>query len=127
MGSFSVAERNKWLTDFTSVTSYIALYVGDPMSGGTELPFTGGYARKAIPGSAWGPVFNGTIANDEAIDFAKATNNWNDGNNITHFALMDSPTGSTIRASDDLPVGGKPVMINDTASFSVGDLAFSIT
>jgi hypothetical protein len=78
---------------YTSPNTYLAAYVGNPLSTGIEA--TGGsYARQAV---TWGGVTSGTNEyideNSGEIAFPEATADWGE---ITHFATFDALTSGNM-------------------------------
>jgi len=78
---------------YTPPSTYLALFVGNPLSTGTEVS-GGSYARQAV---SWAGVTSGTNEytddNDGEIAFPEATANWGE---ITHAATYDALTAGNM-------------------------------
>lgn len=115
---------------FTPPTNvYVALSSTDPGVDGQSItePSGGGYARESTAAADWDAATNANPSvkqNGNAIDFGTASATWLSGNNLTHFALWRSASGTT---EADFLYGGalttaKPVTSGDPVQFPVGDL-----
>lgn len=82
-----------WLrgTTISGFTSYLALYNGDPASGGTELTGTG-YARMAVTFAEPAEQVSGqmTMQNNAAMESAAANVNWG---TWAYGVILDAATG----------------------------------
>lgn len=126
MGDFTNDTKNGWLTDFTDSIMYLALFVGDPTDGGTELSASN-YARVAVPTASWGTAANGSVANTTLVAFPQAAAAWT-ASDITYWALYTASTSGTLRAYDELAVGlQQPIALGNTVKFNIGDLTLSVT
>lgn len=82
----------------------VALFVGDPMDGGTEMPdetelddlsvVPNGYARVTIAQSAWAAAVDGEKRTAVPVQFANALAEWPE--TATHWALFDAADGTTM-------------------------------
>src|SRR4051812_3045343 len=88
--------------------NYVALFTADPTDAGlltNEVPFTFGYTRLVRPladGDWTTPATVGGIdqmTNAINYTYGAPTGDWAGGANITHFAIMDAPTGGNMVAS----------------------------
>lgn len=99
MSGLSYAEANALLTaSVLGGTTYLALLTADPKRSDTgstlpEATYTG-YARAAVPVSAWAAPANGSVANDEAITFASCTGG---SATIVAFALCSAATAGSVK------------------------------
>jgi len=97
---------------------YCSLWIGDPLSGGTEASGTG-YAREATTfgaASTAGEVV--TSANSAVIDFGTAgTGGWG---TVTHFAIYSAITGGT-RLATGLLSPARAVADTDPVKFNIGE------
>ena len=126
MGKFAVAVKNGWLDDVTNSILYMALFVGDPSSGGVEVSGAN-YARVAVPTASWGAASASSCANSAAITFPQATG-VQSASNVTYFALYDAATSGNLKFQDDLPVAQQqPIVENNTVEFAVGAVVISIS
>ena len=79
-----------------SATRYVALFTSSPTDagGGTEVS-GGAYARAATTAATWASASTttGATSNAAAVLFPTASSGWG---SVTHFALMDAPTGGNI-------------------------------
>jgi len=126
MGKFATTVKNGWLDDVTSVTLYLALFVGDPAGAGVEIS-GGDYARKSVAAADWSVASSALVHNTNAITFPQATGVWS-ASNITHFALFDAATAGNLMASDDLPAAQQqPIVDGNTVEFAAGDLDLTIS
>lgn len=93
MPSMPLHARNQMLDAIpTFGTYYLALFTSAPnitTGGGTEVS-GGGYAREIIPG--WPDAANGELVLD-GLQLNGATGSWG---TITHWGIMDGPTGTAI-------------------------------
>lgn len=71
----------------------VALFVGDPLAGGTELASTGGYARATVPnnGTSW-PAAAGGAKTSTPIVWATSTAAWSGV--PTHWQAFNADTGN---------------------------------
>jgi len=126
MGKFTTAVKNGWLDDVTSATLYMALFVGDPSSGGTEISGAN-YARLSVPATSWGAASSASCSNSAAITFPQATGVWS-ASNVTYFALYTAVTGGDLKFQDDLPVAQQqPIVENNTVEFAIGSIVLTVS
>jgi len=126
MGVFVDSVKNDWLDDFTSSTTYVALFVGDPSDGGTELS-SSNYARKSVAAADWNAASSGSLTNANAITFVQATGEWS-ASDITYWALYDAASDGNLLAYDELAAGQQqPIAANNTVEFAAGDITLEIT
>ena len=120
----SDAARNAVLDASLSSTAapeslYLALFAGDPASGGVEIS-GGGYARVAVPRSAWAAASGGQKSNSAELTFPTSTGAWS--GTATHTALMSASTGGDRWDTGAL---GSPVAVTESGavvSFPAGTL-----
>lgn len=118
-------------------TIHVALYTAAPSDSAAGTEVTGGsYARVAVTSSLanWAGTqaagsatassgTGGTTSNNAAITFPAPTANWG---SITHFALMDAPTGGNMLFLGALNTA-KTVNSGDAApQFAAGALSIQI-
>jgi hypothetical protein len=126
MGDFTPEVKNGWLDGFTSVTLYLALFVGDPAGAGVEISGAN-YARLPVVAGDWSVASNGFKHNANAVTFPKATG-IQSSDDITHWALFDALAAGNLKNSDDLPVAQQqPIVENNTVEFGIGDIDLSIS
>lgn len=126
MGKFSEAVKNGWLDDVTSGTLYMALFVGDPSSGGVEISGAN-YARLSVPATSWASASAASCTNTAAVTFPQS-NGIQSSDNVTHFALLDAVSGGNIKFQDDLPVAQQqPIVENNTVEFGIGSIVLTIS
>lgn len=107
---------------------YIALFNGDPAGTGVEIASTGGYARAsvAVSDAAWtAPAADGSyqyIANVNAITYGTPTADWNGGNPVTHFGIMDASSGGNRLESGPLPTARIIQGGDNPAQFPAGSI-----
>jgi hypothetical protein len=128
-GSFADYTENKVLdhivgkTSFTMPTAYLALFTAAPTDAGGGTEVTGGsYARKSTAGSDWAAASAGANSNAAVITMVTATANWG---TIVAAALFDAVTAGNMLIWGDLTVS-KVVNTNDTLSFPIGNIAFTL-
>lgn len=90
----TAAECDTYLA--TLDNTFLALFNGDPLGAGTELPTISGYARQAI---TWGAPTNASgatrqRANTNIMTFGPFTGA---AGNATHFAIMSLVSGGVMR------------------------------
>jgi len=108
-------------TAFTMPTAYVALYVGDPQDGGTEVSGVD-YAREETAGSDWGnatftiPI--GSISNVNDIDFGTAGGAWG---TVDSVAIFDAATDGNMLITGDIVVP-RPIVLNDPVKYPAGTL-----
>ncbi len=125
MGGFSEAARNGWLDDLVNGDRYLALYVGDPASGGAELSESN-YERKQVLASDWNAASGGTKTNKNTISFVKSDDVWS-SENVTHFAIFDQASGGNMLGWDDFPSNQQqPIMAENTVQFAAGNIQLII-
>lgn len=100
-GNFSTAYKVKYLNllrgvNLTGFSPYIALWNGDPDTGGAELSGAG-YARFAISFSTpeVQPSGQSMIKNTALISSPRSLDNWG---TLTHLAVMDAASGGEVVA-----------------------------
>lgn len=71
----------------------VALFVGDPANGGTELAATGGYAAATVAndGTTWPDAPADGAVTSDLVEFAASSAAWADS--PTHFLIRDGDTG----------------------------------
>ena len=107
-------------TAMAAWTPRLALYVGDPLSGGVEVS-GGSYARQLVTFAA--PIGNQMI-NSNLIQFPTPTGTWGV---LTHGALVDAASGGNIRQVYQLPGtdAQRTVIVGSVPpSFSPGTLIY---
>lgn len=115
-------------------TVYVGLNASDPTDAGnaTELAFTNGYGRAAVPSTTayWtAPATAGAaeqIQNAQNVTYGIPTGDWNSGNPITWVTLLDLATAGNLLGSGAL---GTPrtVLADDNAPvFGPGSLVISL-
>lgn len=103
-------------TAFTSPsTVYVALFNGDPASGGTEVS-GGGYARQS---AAFSAPSSGVTANTAPINFTNMP-----AATITHVAIYDSLSGGN-RLYSQAAAASKNTNSGDTTAIATGGLTIS--
>lgn len=99
---------------------YVALYVGDPNSGGTEISTSGSaYTRKLATFS----ISTNTARNTADIEWSIATSNWG---TITHAAIYDASTGGNMLVVAPL-VTSKTIGIGDVLRILATTLVVTLT
>lgn len=95
---------------------FVALYVGDPKTTGTEVSTVGtNYSRKQVTFSA---AAGGQTSNSLEVDFGVATANYS-ASPIDYFALLDNSTGGNMLYSDSLTVS-QTISNGNQPKFAVG-------
>ena len=99
---------------------YVALFVGDPASGGTEISTSGtAYVRK----SSSFTISANVATNTSNIEYAAATSAWG---TITHAAIYDALSGGNQLVT--APLGtAKPIATGDVLRFPAGQLSVTLT
>ena len=123
MGAFASANAMK--DELSIANQYVALFKGNPESGGVEVS-GGAYARVAL---GWGAAnwtrTNSVVTNDNAINFPTPTANWAPaGNEVTHFAIFDALTNGNMLESVALPVA-RIIVTGDPVVFAAGQIQFT--
>lgn len=87
----------------------VALFDGDPLTGGVELAPDGGYVRVTVPndGSTWPTAPDGGAVTSVALSWGPSTDAWSAV--ATHFVLFDDADGATAWDSGLLADGGVSV------------------
>lgn len=99
---------------------YVALYVGDPASGGTEVSTSGSaYSRQ----SAAFTISGGAASNTSQLQWSAATSSWG---TITHVAIFDASTSGN-RLVDAALSTSKSIGIGDVLQIPAGDLDVTLT
>jgi len=114
---FSESSRNTML-DANPNTQYLALFVGDPLSGGVECSGTG-YARIAATMAAASGAERVNSSGDHV--FTVGAGGWQAG--VTHSALMSASSGGTVISADPLTATRDMSIEGATMTFGVGDLS----
>lgn len=109
--AIDTALANSNLTSNLTGTHYIALFDGDPTSGGSELT-GGGYARQAV---TFGTPANKKTSNTNKVTFPIATSDWS----WTYVAIYTASSGGTLKYYD---VHEKSVKANSQAIYQIGDI-----
>lgn len=99
---------------------YIALFVGDPLSGGTEISTSGtGYARQVGTFT----VSGNSATNNSNLSFPAATSNWG---TITHIAIYDASTAGNQLITAAL-TASKSINAGDILAINSSNLTVSLT
>jgi hypothetical protein len=99
---------------------YVALYVGDPAGGGTEISTSGtAYARQSGSFS----VSGGTATNSASIEYSAATSAWG---TINYVAIFDASTGGNMLVSAALS-SAKTIGTGDVLRIPTGQLSVTLT
>lgn len=99
---------------------YVALYVGDPASGGTEVSTSGSaYSRQ----SAAFTISGGAASNTSQLQWSAATSSWG---TITHVAIFDASTSGN-RLVDAQLSTSKTIGTGDVLQIPAGDLDVTLT
>jgi hypothetical protein len=99
---------------------YVALYVGDPASGGTEVSTSGsGYVREA----ATFTVSGGTASNTASIEYPTATSSWG---TIDHIAIYDASSGGNQLVTATLS-SAKTIASGDVLRIPASNLSVTLT
>lgn len=120
MALVSIEERNRSLNlyygaDAGSIASPshdVALYAGDPLTGGVELDSAGGYVRPTITndGTTWSGASGGATTS-ALVSFADATAEWTVAGNpavATHYQLIATDTDD----AGDSGLLGEPISVD---------------
>lgn len=104
----------------------VALFVGDPANGGTELPATGGYARVTVPNDAttWPDAPADGSITSAPVTFPTSSAAWDDA--PTHFQLFNADTGDAGDSgvlADPVSVLGAGVVVKPSLTVFYTDLA----
>jgi hypothetical protein len=119
MADFADAVANAMLDDYLgSRTWYLAAYVGDPMSGGSEVTTSGtAYARQGVTFAAAGSRVKAT---NSAATWAVATAAYG---TVSHLALFAAGTGGSPLMSHALTGGS--MAVNAGGQLEVASGAFT--
>lgn len=99
---------------------YVALYVGDPASGGTEVSTSGSaYSRQLAAFT----ISGGAASNTSQLQWSAATTSWG---TITHVAIFDASTSGN-RLVDAALTTSKSIGIGDVLQIPAGDLDVTLT
>lgn len=109
--AIDTALANSNLTSNLTGTHYIALFDGNPVSGGSELS-SGGYARQAV---TFGTPANKKTSNTNKVTFPIAGSDWA----WTYIAIYTASTGGTLKYYD---VHGASVKANSQAIYEIGSV-----
>lgn len=109
--AIDTALANSNLTSNLTGTHYVALFNGNPTSGGTELT-SGGYVRQAI---TFGTPANKKTSNTNKITFPIAGLDWS----WTYIAIYTAATGGTLKYYD-LHEGS--IKANSQAIYDIGKI-----
>jgi hypothetical protein len=106
---------------FTKPASkYVALFIGDPLSGGTEISTSGtAYARQ----SAAFTITGGVATNTAALEWAAATTAWG---SITHVAIYDALSSGNQLVTAAL-TSTKTIGIGDVLRIPISQLSVTLT
>jgi hypothetical protein len=98
--------------------TYCALFIGDPLNGGSECSGTD-YARVSTTFGAAATVGQViTSANSAAIDFGTAgSGGWG---TVTHFAIYSALTSGTLLATGELTTA-RTISATDPVKFNIGE------
>jgi hypothetical protein len=111
-------------TAWTSPSTWLALFEGDPLGAGveTDTPGSNGYARQDLD-AAMSAASGGSIQNGSVITFGPdTTTNWGTSD---YYAVFTASTGST-------PIGGalltasKTISVGDSGEVAAGALVFTL-
>jgi hypothetical protein len=101
-------------------TLYVALFVGDPSSGGTEISTSGSaYSRL----TATFTVSSGVATNSAAIEWPAATSAWG---SITWVAIYDAVSGGNQLVTAQL-ASAKTIGSGDVLRIPTGQLSVTLT
>lgn len=101
-------------------TLYVALFVGNPSSGGTEVSTSGSaYARKTSTFT----VSGGNATNTAAIEWATATSSWG---TIDWVAIYDASTGGNQLVTAQLS-SSKTIASGDVLRIPISSLSVTLT
>lgn len=106
----------------TAFTPFVALFNGNPTSGGTEVTTTIRPAGR-LSASFGAPSPAGTIQNDAIVNFGTAAG----AATVTHFAIYDAASAGNLIVFEALTGGTQSVLIGNAVSFAVGDLDVIVT
>jgi len=108
-------------TYFTNSTKYIAMFNGDPESGGTELTstLTGASTRAAIT-SAMGSASSGSATNSSEIEIVSSASG---GATIDYIAIYSAATAGQLLGKDS--VTSKAVSAGDGVKINASGLTIS--
>lgn len=122
--SFTPYLENKLLdhvltnTAYTApATLYVSLWVGDPLSGGSEVTASG-YSRKTASFSVTGSA--GTTTNN--VEFQAGA----DWGTVTHTGVHDALSGGNMLISAGLQAA-RTIENTDIVRFSIGDIDVTLT
>lgn len=104
----------------TITSVFLALFVGDPESGGTECTTTIRTAGR--PALTLGTVASKTVANSAACDFGNAAGGQT---GITHFAVYDAASAGNRLMSATLT--GQPIAVSSGTDFDFAIGAITLT
>lgn len=100
--------------------TYVALFIGDPASGGTEVSTSGSaYSRQA----ATFTITSNAATNAAQLNWSAATSAWG---TITHIAIFDAITSGN-RLVDAQLSNSKTIGIGDVLQILAGDLDVTLT
>jgi len=99
---------------------YVALFVGDPASGGTEISTSGtAYTRL----SAAFTISSNVATNTSTLQWTAATSSWG---TITHIAIYDASTGGNQLVTAALTTS-KTINTGDVLQVSASQLSVTLT
>lgn len=99
---------------------FVALYVGDPASGGTEVSTSGSaYSRQ----SAAFTISGGAASNTSQLQWSAATSSWG---TITHIAVFDASTAGN-RLVDAQLSASKTIASGDVLQIPASQLSVTLT
>jgi hypothetical protein len=101
-------------------TLYVALYVGDPASGGTEISTSGSaYSRQ----TGTFTISGGVATNTAQLQWSAATSSWG---TITHVAIFDASTAGN-RLVDAALSASKTINTGDVLQIPASNLSVTLT
>ncbi|CAB4124472.1 hypothetical protein UFOVP62_4 [uncultured Caudovirales phage] len=101
-------------------SKYLALYVGDPTSGGTEVSTSGSaYTRLASNFT----ISSNVAANSSSLEWSPASSTWG---TVTHAAIYDASTGGNMLVSAPLSVA-KPITTGDIFRIPANNYLVTLT
>lgn len=99
---------------------YVALFVGDPSSGGTEVSTSGSaYSRQ----SAAFTISGGTATNTAALEWSTATSSWG---TISWVAIYDASSAGNMLATAQL-TSSKTIASGDVFRIPASNLSVTLT
>jgi hypothetical protein len=112
-----------WIKGTTMPTApagvYVALYNGDPYSGGTEVTTTIRVAGRVA--ATFGAITSLTISNTGLVDFGNAAGSAT----VSHFALFDAATVGNMIGGAAITGGAQSIATTNPTSFAIGALTIT--